>query len=295
MPPAVPRPPVPPPPRPVPNPPRTAARLAPALAALAGSAALTAATFAGLPARVEDGYSLFASPRRTIEEVAAVRATLPAVSFELPPTDWSRLPHTRAALTGGGRLRITAVGDSIVNDTMRSGWVHDLRAAYPDCDIEATALVRGCGGCRHYREENRVRRYVVPTAPDLVLIGGISQRKIGAVRDVIRQLRGFLPEVEILLTTGTFGPADPRDPAALNAARYAGGGAWGRTLRRLADAEAVAYLDATTPWAEAVRSTGLPPGTFYRDPVHANERGEQLAGAVLTAFFAGGGRSEFGG
>ena len=55
--------------------------------------------------------------------------------------------------------------------------------------------------------------------PDLVLIGGISQKNIECIREVIRQLRAGLPEVEILLATGTFGTADPRDAAVLAKAR----------------------------------------------------------------------------
>ena len=268
--------------------PRIPRTLAPSAVAVGGSVLLVAAALAA-PVRLEEGYHRFASPRRTAGEIAAIRAELPAGSFTLPPTDWTRLPRTRAALTGGGTLRLIAVGDSIVNDVMRSGWVRDLRAERPRCEIDATVLVRGCGGCQHYREADRVERYVLSAEPDLVILGGISQDGVGPIRDVIDQLRAARPEIEILLTTGLFGTADPRDPAALAAAGYSGTGEYGRKLRRLADRRGCAYLDMTTPWAAAIRSTGRPPRRFYRDPVHANERGEQIAGAILAAFFAGGG------
>ena len=268
----------------------TSSTLAPAVVAVAGSCLLAAAPWLPLPRSMEEGYHLVEEPRRTAAEIAATRATLPAGACALPPTDRTALPRTFARLEGGGALRVVAVGDSIVNDVMRSGWIHDLRAAYPGCEITATSLVRGCGGCRHYREAGRVRRYVVPLEPDLVLIGGISHRKAGAVRDVIDQLRADLPDAEILLTGGVFGPADPRDPAAVNAAPYAGGGAWGGKLAKLAGAGGVAFFDFTTPWADLVRSTGADPAVFYRDRVHANPPGEQTAAAVLVGYFTGGGR-----
>ena len=267
---------------------------APAVVALAGSALLAAAPWLPLPRTTEDGYHVIESPRRGPAEVAAARAALPAGVCTLPPTDRGALPRTFAKLEVGGPLRIVALGDSVVNDVMRSGWVRDLRAAYPRCEVTAHLLVRGCGGCRHYREQGRIRRYVTPLRPDLVIVGGISHRKAGAVRDVIRQLRDDLPDVEILLTTGVFGAADPLDSAALAAAPYAGGGGWGRKLARLARAEGGAFLDLTTPWAELVRSTGADPALFYRDSVHANPLGEQTAGALLTAYFTGGGRVTIG-
>ena len=70
---------------------------------------------------------------------------------------------------------------------------------------KASGLKRGGGGCQHYREEDRVAKYIVPRKPDLVYIGGISQRNVESIREVIRQLRTALPDVDILLATGTFG------------------------------------------------------------------------------------------
>ncbi|MGQ9589476.1 MAG: hypothetical protein ACUVYA_04180, partial [Planctomycetota bacterium] len=106
-----------------------------------------------------------------------------------------------AAIAGepSGDLHVLALGDSIVNDTMRSGWVAKLAEAYPKARIRATVYVRGGGGCQHYKEAGRVAKNVVPRKPDLVLIGGISQRDVESIREVVRQLREGLPDVEILL------------------------------------------------------------------------------------------------
>ena len=51
-----------------------------------------------------------------------------------------------------------------------------LQEAYPKARIQATVFVRGGGGCQHYREEGRVEKYILPWKPDLVFIGGISQK-----------------------------------------------------------------------------------------------------------------------
>lgn len=203
-----------------------------------------------------------------------------------PSNDGRGLERTRRILTEGGTLHVFALGDSIVNDMMRSGWLHGLAEAWPKVRVRGTVLVRGSTGCWYYREDERVARYIVPHRPDLLLIGGISQRgDAESVRAVIRQFRAGCPEAEVLLLTGAFGDVDPRDEEALARAPYSGTGTWGATLRRLADEEHCAFLDLTSPWGEYIRSSGLHPHRFYRDRVHANEFGEQILGRILVAFF----------
>ena len=233
----------------------------------------------------EKDYYLFSSPCRSLDQIEQIQSQMPAGEFTSPKPDWAHLSRTRKILRGGGQLRIVALGDSIVNDTMRSGWVAKLAEAYPGTTIEATVYVRGGGGCQHYREENRVQKYVIPLKPQLVFIGGISQKSIDDLREVIRQLRAGLPDVEILLATGTFGRTDPRDPKALAAARHSGTGHYGASLKQLAAEQRCAFLDMTTPWAEYICSTGLHPHVFYRDPVHANTFGEQILCKIMIDFF----------
>jgi len=233
----------------------------------------------------EAGYYLFSSPCRSLEQIAAIQAAMPAGSFTDPAHDWRGLTRTREILSRGGDLQILALGDSIVNDTMRSGWVALLQQAYPQAHIQTTVYVRGGGGCQHYREEERVARNIVPRQPDLVLIGGISQKSIADIRVVIHQLREGVPDVEILLFTGTYGTVDPRQAQALAEARHSGTGDYGRKLQALAQAEHCAYLDMTGPWAEYIVSSGLHPHRFYRDVVHANAFGEQILARILMAYF----------
>jgi rhamnogalacturonyl hydrolase YesR len=236
----------------------------------------------------EKEYCIFSSPCRSLQQIAAIQKAMPPGTFTPPAPDWTRLRKTQRILTQGGTLRILGLGDSIVNDTMRSGWVASLGAAYPKAKIEATVYVRGGGGCQHYRDEDRVAKNIVPRKPDLVIIGGISQRDTYSIAVVIDQIRAALPEVEILLTTGAFGTADPRDVGALNAALHSGTGRYGEALRVLAQDKRCAYLDVTAPWAEYIRSSTLHPHLFYRDKIHANEFGEQILAKILMAFWTAG-------
>jgi putative heme-binding domain-containing protein len=233
----------------------------------------------------EKDYYLFSSPCRSLAQIATIRKDMPHGQFAPPPADWRHLKRTRRILTEGGELRVMAVGDSIVNDTMRSGWVALLQDAYPKANIQATVFVRGGGGCQHYQDEGRVAKYILRRKPDLVFIGGISQKDIASIREVIRQLRAGLPEVEILLATGAFGAVDPRDAVALARAPCSGTGDYGRALKALATELSCAYLDLTTPWAEYLRSAGVHPHLFHRDVVHANEFGEQVLAKIMMAFW----------
>ncbi len=234
----------------------------------------------------EEGYYIFQSPRRSLKQIETIQNEMPRGEFRKISQDWSNLQRTRQILTEGGKLHVLALGDSIVNDTMRAGWVAKLQAAYPKAAIKATVYVRGGGGCQHYKEEERISRNVIPRKPDLVFIGGISQKDIASIREVIHHIRAGLPDVEILLCTGVFGTVDPRDPDALAKAGHSGTGAYGKALKELAAEEHCAYLDMTTPWAEYIRSSNVHPHRFYRDVVHANEYGEQILSKILIAFFS---------
>jgi len=233
----------------------------------------------------EKDYYIFSSPERSLQQIATIQAEMPRGDFSAPPQNWTHLRRTQRILTGGGALRLMAIGDSIVADTMRSGWVAKLREAYPKADIQARVYVRGGGGCQHYKSEKRIQTYVLPYKPDLIFMGGISQQDIGSIREVIHQLRAALPEVEILLASGAFGPADLRIPEELAQAPWSGTGAYGKALKSLAAEEKCAYLDMTTPWAEYIRSTQMHPHRFYRDRIHANEYGEQILSKILLDFW----------
>ncbi len=198
----------------------------------------------------EKDYAIFATPERSL-----------GPDRENPGRDGQRHVHsaeaglahlnrTRRILTEGGDLHLLALGDSIVADTMRSGWLAKLAEAYPKARIRGTVYVRGGGGCQHYKEEGRIAKNVVPRKPDLVFIGGISQKDIESIREVIHQLRAGLPDVEILLATGTFGTTDPRSPEELAKDKRSGASEYGVALKKLAAEERCAFLNMTEPWID---------------------------------------------
>ena len=233
----------------------------------------------------EDGDNIFSSPGRSLAQIATLQKEMPTGTFTPPVNDWKYLQRTRKILTEGGKLHIMAVGDSIINDTMRSGWIANLQEAYPKAKITADVYVRGGGGCQHYKDNGRVDKYIVPAKPDLVYIGGISQKNIKSIRQVIQQIRAGLPDVEFLLTPGAFGVVDPRDEPSLALSTHSGTSVYGEALEMLAAEQRCAYFDLTSPWREYIISSKLHPHVFYRDIVHANESGEQILSKIMMSFW----------
>ena len=109
----------------------------------------------------EPDYFLFSTPERSPQQIHKIQAEMPKGRFTAVHTDWRfRLSRTRKLLSGDGEIHILGLGDSIVNDTMRSGWLALLQEAYPKAKIRGTVYVRGGGGCQHYKEQDRIRRFV---------------------------------------------------------------------------------------------------------------------------------------
>ena len=231
-------------------------------------------------------YTITKSPGRSVAQIDAIQSKMIKGEFTPLPTDWEHLSQTKQALLEGCELHILGLGDSIVNDTFRSGRVGKLAEKYPETDIKGNVYVRGGGACRHYWIEECIPKNLVPLKPDLVCIGGISQqRNYEAIRSVIRQIRKDIPDAEILLSTGVFGNVDPRRPDLLATAQHSGVSDYGRELRKIADELECAFLDMTSPWAEYIVSSGVHPYRFYRDRVNTNEYGEQILSKILLSFF----------
>lgn len=222
-----------------------------------------------------------------LQRIDAIYATMPPVKYVASPDRWQFLPNTMKRLQDGPALRIVMLGDSIVNDTAASDYECLLMRTYPKCKIEKIRSVRGSTGCWWYKEENRVKEYVLDHKPDLLMIGGISQRDdVESIREVIRQVRAA-QEVEVLVMTGAFGTMDPRtDPKWTYEVGPPGSG-YRSALKAMAAEEKVEFLDMTGPWGQYIRDTkDQALGSFKRDRVHANDRGKQILGRILEAYFA---------
>lgn len=232
------------------------------------------------------GVYILTQPERTMRQVEKAYAEMRPLTYAPPADRWKRLPRTARLLGRGGELRIVMLGDSIVNDTSRSRWDDLLRPRYPRSRIVRTTVVRGGTGCWWYKEARRVHKYVLPLHPDLLIIGGISHRDdVDSIRDVVRQVRAAGP-CDVLLMTGAFGPVDPRDDKQWTLAIDPQGKDYRARLQRLAKEENCAFLDMTAAWGQYIRTSGKPLGWFKRDPIHANERGEQILGRILVAYLS---------
>ncbi|HOM17390.1 MAG TPA: SGNH/GDSL hydrolase family protein, partial [Thermoguttaceae bacterium] len=233
---------------------------------------------------VEDPYHGL-SP---LERIDAIYAGMEPVRYTPAADRWKYIPHTIQKLQQGPELRIVMLGDSIVNDTASSQYELLLQRLYPKCKITKIVSVRGSTGCWWYKEENRVESYVLRHKPDLLMIGGISQRDdVESIREVIHQVRAKLPETEFLVITPVFGAQmDPKTGRNWTPQFDPAGQDYRTRLYRMAQEEKVEFLDMTAPWGEYIRASDKCRGWFMRDPVHANHRGFQILGRILEIYFS---------
>jgi hypothetical protein len=235
---------------------------------------------------VADDGIIITKNERTLEQIDDIYLQIPTVRYKPPANRWKNLPLTKKFLSEGGTFRVVMLGDSIVNDTSRSCWNLLVERRYPKCKIEKITSVRGSTGCWWYKEPGRVKKFVLDQKPALVIIGGISNRgDINSIRDVTRQIKAE-SEADILLMTGAFGSIDPRDDKQWQRisdpnhfSKYRKG------LEMLARETGAAFLDMEAAWAGYIRSSGKDLDWFKRDPIHANERGEQILGHILESYF----------
>jgi lysophospholipase L1-like esterase len=175
------------------------------------------------------------------------------------------------------------LGDSIINDTSRSSWELLVERDNPKVHIVKITSVRGSTGCQWYKAPGRVQRFVLDLAPDLVIIGGISQGEtVDSIREVIEQIRSG-SKADILLMTGPFGGTDPRQSASWESALAK---PYRTDLRELAEQDKVGFLDLQAVWGKYVADSGQEVTWFMRDPVHANPKGEQILARILERYFA---------
>ena len=235
---------------------------------------------------VADDGIIVRKNQRTLEEINKIYLQIPPVRYNPPNNRWKNLPLTKKFLSGSGTFRVVMLGDSIVNDTSRSCWNLLVERRYPKCKIEKITSVRGSTGCWWYKEPGRVKKFVLDQKPALVIIGGISNRDdMDSIHEVIRQIKAE-SDADILLMTGAFGSVDPRDNKQWQRisdpnhfSEYRKG------LEQLARETGAAFLDMETAWAEYIRNSGKELDWFKRDPIHANERGEQIPGRILESYF----------
>lgn len=216
--------------------------------------------------------------------IDALYASMKPVEFTPLPTRWNHLAKTRERLQKGGKLNIVMLGDSIIGDTYSSHYWLALQRLYPGSTITVKLSNRGSTGCWWYKNDNQVEPYVLRYTPDLLIIGGISQRDdVASIREVIHQVRQK-QNPEILLLTPVFGAT--RDKHISQWTYEPQPGSYRAELKKMAEEEKCGYFDMTGIWWKYIQESGFSYGWFMRDAVHANERGFQILGRMLEKNFA---------
>ena len=231
----------------------------------------------------------------TINEVAAwverFSAHCPSVSYVPSESRGTLLPRAFDRMHKGGRFRILLLGDSIANDTGNSLFEAQLHKLYPKVNFEVVNSVRGGTGCTWYKDENRVQDYVLRFKPDLLIIAGISHNyDAEAIRSVIRQVRAK-QNPEILVLSDSITPVSLMTKGFIERTKLSPEAAgkiideFPVKLRLMAEEEKVEFLDMRTPWENHMSAAAKPADWFYRDPIHANSRGKQVVGQILSRYF----------
>jgi len=217
---------------------------------------------------------------------------VPVLRYRPPTTRGSLLPKTMTRLREGGRLRIVILGDSICNDTSNSNFEALLQRAYPRSQIEIVTSVLGNTGCQYYKEDDRVEQFALRFKPDLLAIGGISHRfDVEAIRSVIRQVRAG-SDCEVMVMSGPVTPHEIVESFAYRAHRGPRSELLRRMetfpddLRRMTSDEKVEFLDMRAAWDDYMLRSYRPQEWFLRDIIHANSRGKQVLGRILSRYLA---------
>ncbi|MEI8228144.1 MAG: family 16 glycoside hydrolase [Planctomycetota bacterium] len=220
---------------------------------------------------------------------AGLAAQCPVVQFEPAADRWQFLPRTMQRLATGGPLRIVMLGDSICNDTSNSLYETLLNRIYPKAKIEIVTSVRGGTGCWYYKDEGRVKPYVLDYKPDLVIIAGISHGfDVEAIHSVIRQIRQG-SNCEILVLSGAIAPREVYEPiyygSKLAAVALDDMEQFSTRMRRMCREERAEFFDIRRAWEDYMLRSYKPYDHFARDAIHGNSRGKQIVARILARYF----------
>ncbi|MBI5685425.1 MAG: SGNH/GDSL hydrolase family protein [Verrucomicrobia bacterium] len=222
----------------------------------------------------------------TLERIDAIYAAMDPIKYQPPAGRFTNIPKTMSKLRDGGELRMVLLGDSIMGNTSGSSFELLLMRDHPKCKIVKIASLRSSTGCTYYRDENRVQDYVLKHNPDLLVIGGISNRgDAEAVRSVIQQVRAKKPDTEVLLLTPVFGAMRDEHIKTFTREIDTTTSNFRHNMQNVAAEEKCAFFDMTGPWWAYVQDSGKTYGWFMGDAVHANQRGCQIIGRLLETWF----------
>jgi len=218
------------------------------------------------PVSIDDVTVARATRSGVLAWIDSLYRTVPPVRYTPAPHRSKHLPRTMETLRRRGRLRIVVLGDSIANDLCNSHFHLLVERMYPGSRITLIHSIRSGTGCRWYQHADRVQDYVIDHKPDLLVIAGISNGPLEAIRSVIRQVRRKIdPEILVAIPV--------RDKGR-------------ETLLAAAETDRFAWMDTRRPWQEYLERSPHPPEWYLRDRLHANDRGKQVQGRIFARFFA---------
>ena len=237
--------------------------------------------------RVDDLQVQEVSDEEGLQVADEMWAGMPEMTWTPPAKRWENLPKTMAKLREGKTLKVVMLGDSIINDTSNGPWDLLLERLYPGSEVQLQVSVRGSTGCWYYQDPEQLKAYVLDHSPDLVWIGGISQKgDIDAIESVIDQTRAAQPEVEFILSGHTCGTtSDPRSNPEWSSVTDPHGDNWRSLLYQRAEKKQVQYVDLSSGWGWYVKHSDKPYNYFMRDLLHANDHGRMVLSRTIEAYF----------
>ena len=235
-------------------------------------------------------------PAAAAEWCDRLYATLPQKPFAVSEDACAFLPKTKAALNNGTPWRILMLGDSIVNDTWCSNFQSLVMRDFPKAQLDFMISVRGSTGVWFYKEPLNFQEYVGQFKPDLVMIGGCSNEEDADeprnseenLISVIEQCRSIGAEVVVMSPAPSYKWRNGSEPAAFdeNWSNCKNRKPYRRDYQFAATQKAkAAYWDLTTVPCQILAECPQPSAWFSRDVVHNNDRGKQLIGRNLAAWF----------
>lgn len=217
----------------------------------------------------------------------AVARTIPPLQYVPDPGRGRCLQRVLARLRAREHTRVVMLGDSIMNDIGNSPWDVLVERHYDGPRIDAMTSVRGSTGCRFYQEDAHLRRYVLDYAPQLLIIGGISNgADIDAVRNVIRAVRRASDADIMLMFNARVRIEEPGEvnPPTLDLEPQMV--CFRDGLAALAGEEGAEFYDIHAVFTDYLRRSIRPFAYYARDALHINARGRQVFARILEHYFA---------
>lgn len=239
------------------------------------------------PFAVDDLRIERATLEQWVEWTEGVRAGLSPVDITPDTSGWKHLPAARDRLRKGQPLSILVLGDSVANDMADSDF-HLLLQHRLGLPVTMGTAVSGNAGASWYLQEDRIRERVLPHDADLVILGGMSNRDIDAVRQLVAEIREN-SRAEVLVVSGTV--VQDRYHSTLNKPATDDGWptgertAWRSQLAHAAEEDRFAFFNLGTAWDAYVLQSSQPLEHYKRDNSHVNTRGRAIVAQIMKSFF----------